>query len=113
MIPCKISQVILKFDYVDFRKGLNGLLGECYSHNLDPYSGQCVVFIKRDKTQLRALTGDEFGLFLITRRFEKGRLTIPWINVPDEKKRQISHAELSMLFEGAHFVVKKRATKWK
>jgi hypothetical protein len=48
MLPVKIRRVILAHHRVDFRKGPDGLLGEAYLLGADPYSGDCVVFVKRD-----------------------------------------------------------------
>ena len=74
MIPVKIRRVYLAQHRVDFRMQHNGLLGEAYRLGANPYDGDCVLFIKTDHTQLRALTGDGVGLYLVSRRFEGGRL---------------------------------------
>ena len=86
----------------------------------DPYNGDCVVFIKRDRTQLRALMGDERGLILIARRFEGGRLDVGWAleaapasDCCQQKSETISFAQLTMLLEGATCVVQKRVPRWK
>ncbi|MBK8010995.1 MAG: IS66 family insertion sequence element accessory protein TnpB [Deltaproteobacteria bacterium] len=71
MLPVTIRRVLLAEHRVDFRKGFNGLLGEAYALGAQPYEGDCVVFTKKDRTQLRALIGDGYGL--ISRRFEGGR----------------------------------------
>jgi len=113
MLPVKIRRVILAHHRVDFRKGPDGLLGEAYLLGADPYSGDCVVFVKRDHTQLRALMGDEIGLYLVTRRFEGGRLSV--LQTFEERPRgaPISTGELSLLLEGARFTVHKRARSWR
>ena len=76
MLPVKISQVFLAQHKIDFRKGVDDLLGEAYGLGADPYNGDCIVFVKRDHTQLRALVGDSMGVYLVTRRFEGGRLQV-------------------------------------
>jgi hypothetical protein len=78
----------------------------------NPYEGDCVVFIKRDRTQLRALMGDERGLVLVARRFEGGRLEVGWIFEAVPVSQTISAAELTMLLEGATCYVKKRVPVW-
>jgi transposase len=112
MLPVKVRRVILAHHRVDFRKGPDGLLGEAYRLGADPYSGDCVVFVKRDHTQLRALIGDRIGLYLVTRRFEGGRLRV--LQTFEERPRgaAISTGELSLLLEGARFTVHKRARAW-
>ena len=113
MLPVKIRRVILAQHRVDFRKGPDGLLGEAYLLGADPYSGDCVVFVKRDHTQLRALTGDEIGLYLVTRRFEGGRLSVLQTFEERPSGAPISTGELSLLLEGARFTVHRRARSWR
>ena len=92
----------------------NGLLGEAYSLGLDPYSGDLLIFIKKRFDQLWCLFGDRYGLFLLCRRFESGRLKIADFRFLAEKKaRSISHAELGMLLGGATFVLKNQVPRWK
>ncbi len=113
MLPLKIRRVILARHRVDFRKGPDGLLGEAYLLGADPYSGDCVVFVKRDHTQLRALMGDEIGLYLVTRRFEGGRVNVLRTFEEHPTGTTISRGELSLLLEGARFTVHKRARPWR
>ena len=113
MLPVTIRRVILAQHRVDFRKGPDGLLGEAYRLAADPYSGDCVVFLKRDYTQLRALMGDRVGLYLVTRRFEGGRLSVVSTFANRPSGVPISTAELSLLLEGARFTVHRRARPWR
>jgi hypothetical protein len=74
MLSVKIRRVFLARHRVDFRKRFDGLVGEAFSLGADPYGGDCVLFIKKDHTQLRTIVGDNVGLYLVCRRFEGGRL---------------------------------------
>lgn len=109
MLPVKLKRVFLARHRVDFRKGIDGLLGEAYLLGADPYNGDCVLFVKRDHTQLRALVGDGIGLYLVTRRFEGGRLRVFRSFTERPSGTSISTGELSLLLEGARFTVLKRA----
>lgn len=109
MLPVTIRRVFLAQHRVDFRKQLNGLLGEAYRLGADPYDGDCVVFVKKDRTQLRALVGDGVGLYLVSRRFEGGRLQALLCFAASPCANKISPAELSLLLEGASFTVHRRA----
>jgi hypothetical protein len=109
MLPVKIRRVFVAQHRVDFRKGLNGLLGEAYLLGADPYSGDCVLFTKMDHTQLRALVGDGVGLYLVSRRFDGGRLRSLLSFSQEPRTVSISTAELSLLLEGATYTVHKRA----
>lgn len=108
MLPVTIRRVFLAEYRVDFRKQLNGLLGEAYGLGAAPYDGDCVVFIKKDRTQLRALVGDNLGLYLVHRRFEGGRLATVLSFAQAASARTVSTAELSLLLEGASFTVHRR-----
>jgi hypothetical protein len=113
MLPVTIRRVFLAQHRVDFRKGLDGLLGEAYLLGADPYQGDCVLFVKRDHTQLRALLGDEIGLYLVTRRFEGGRVRVLETFAERPTGAAISTGELSLLLEGARFTVHRRARAWR
>ena len=113
MLPVTIRRVILAQHKVDFRKGPDGLLGEAYRMGADPYQGDCVLFLKRDHTQLRALIGDGIGLYLVTRRFEGGRLRLLQSFTQRPLGAPISTGELALLLEGARFTVHRRARAWK
>jgi hypothetical protein len=109
MLPVTIRRVFLAHHRVDFRKQLNGLLGEAYRLGAEPYGGDCVVFVKKDRTQLRALVGDGVGLYLVSRRFEGGCLKALLAFAEEPSANKISTAELSLLLEGASFTVHQRA----
>ena len=65
MLPVTLRRVLMAQHRVDFRKRFDGLLAEAYRMGADPYGGDCVVFIKKDHTQIRALVGDGYGLYLV------------------------------------------------
>ncbi len=111
MIPVTIRRVFMAQHRVDFRKQMNGLLGESYRLGADPYLGDCVLFVKKDHTQLRAIVGDSVGLYLVSRRFEEGRLRTLLRFAEEPSRTSISTAELSLLLEGATFTVHKRARR--
>jgi hypothetical protein len=113
MLPYQPRRLVIAQQRVDFRKQWDGLLGESYRMGFDPYNGDCVVFIKRDKTQLRALMGDARGLILIARRFEGGCLELDWVFQTSPCTQTISSAQLTMLLEGATCQVHKRVADWK
>ena len=113
MLSVKIRRVFLAGHRVDFRRRFDGLLTEALQLGANPYDGDCVLFVKRDHTQLRAIVGDCVGLYLVCRRFEGGRLRDVAAFVRDPHATEISTAELSLLLEGANFTVHQRATAWR
>jgi hypothetical protein len=109
MLPVKVQRVFLAQHRVDFRKGPDGLLGEAYRLGADPYRGDCVLFVKRDQTQVRALVGDSIGVYLVMRRFEGRRVRLLESFTERPAGAVITTGELSLLLEGARFTVHKRA----
>jgi hypothetical protein len=113
MLPVRLRRVLLAEHRIDFRKGLDGLLAEAYRLGAQPYDGDCVVFVKKDQTQLRALVGDSQGLYLVSRRFDGGRLRVLLAFAEHPRTRTVSTGELSLLLEGAICTVHKRAKTWR
>jgi hypothetical protein len=113
MLSVKVRRVFLARHRVDFRRRFDGLLAEAFQLGADPYDGDCVLFIKRDHPQLRAIVGDGVGLYLVCRRFEGGRLRNLAAFAPQPCATEISTAELSLLLEGASFTVHQRARAWR
>lgn len=113
MLPVTVRRVLLAEYRIDFRKRFDGLLAEAYRMGGDPYDGDCVVFVKKDRTQLRVLVGDSFGLYLVSRRFEGGRLRVLLEFAEQPSARTVSTGELSLLLEGSSFTVHKRAKPWR
>jgi hypothetical protein len=113
MLPVTMRRVLLVQHRVDFRKGFDGLLAEAYRVGANPYDGDCVVFIRKDHTQIRALVGDSYGLYLVSRRFEGGRLRSLLKFAEEPSTKAVSTGELSLLLEGSSFTVHTRATAWR
>lgn len=113
MLPVRVRRVLLAQHRVDFRKGLDGLLAEAYRLGAKPYDGDCVLFVKKDQTQLRALVGNVAGLYLVVRRFEGGRLRFLLEFAESPSSKSITTGELSLLLEGTTFSVHQRARPWR
>ena len=113
MWATRIREIFIAQHCVDFRKGADGLLAECYHMELDPYQGDCVVFLHRSRRMLKVIGGDEFGVWVLLRRFEGGamRELFPFLDNPCFVCA--SQAELAMLLEGATFEVTSKIKPWK
>jgi hypothetical protein len=112
MLPCVPRRVVIAQHRVDYRKQWNGLLAECYHMGFNPYEGDCVVFIKRDRTQLRALAGDRLGLVMISRRFEGGSLKLAWVFGAERRTHPITLPELTLLLDGAVCTIDRQVPPW-
>ena len=113
MLPVTVRRVLLAEHRVDFRKSFDGLLGEAFRVGAQPYDGDCIIFVKKDRTQIRALIGDRYGLYLVLRRFEGGRLRALLAFAEQPGAKTISTGELSLLLEGSRFTVHARAKAWR
>jgi transposase len=68
-------KILLAYQPVDFRKGIDGLIGLCRDHlDVEIYDGTLFVFRNRRGTALKILTFDGVGWWLVIRRFSQGRL---------------------------------------
>ena len=106
-IPSCLKQIVIFSGKVDFRKRFDGLLSLCYQHAYDPYKGDCVIFISQDKRQIRAIFGDQFGLFLVCRRFDGGSIKTLF------DKNEITQGELTFLFQGTRIRIHGQVSPWK
>src|SRR5207302_3359057 len=69
------QRILLAVQPVDFRKGIDGLIGFCRQRlNENPLLGTLFVFTNRRRTALKLLIYDGQGFFLILKRFSQGRL---------------------------------------
>lgn len=60
---------------VDFRKGIDGLVGLCRSQlGVDPFGGTVFAFINRKRTAVKLLVYDGTGFWLMHKRFSVGKL---------------------------------------
>lgn len=90
-------RILLVLDPVDFRKGIDGLVGVCRTQlDADPFSGALFVFRNRSGTALKLLVYDGQGYWLAQKRWSKGRLHW-WPDATDEKLSPMAAAELQVL----------------
>lgn len=86
MIPVSTQQCIyLQIEPIDFRKGLDSLIGVCRSQlKQNPFSGAIFAFKNRRSTAVKLLTYDGSGFWLMHKRFSKGKLAY-WPKSTTEK----------------------------
>lgn len=113
MIGHLVREVYVAQHIIDFRRGVSGLLAEAYAMELDPYRGECLIFIHKSWRQVRFICGDAYGLFVGTRYFEGGALQRMFDFSTSNGFFSMTSAELAMILEGAHFIVKSRAKKFR
>jgi transposase len=93
------TKIFLGIDFVDMRKGFEGLFGLVRDHlGQDPLSGHVFLFTNRTRTRLRALVWDGTGLWVCAKRLERGRFY--WPKATDARSVSMRPEELAMLING-------------
>ena len=94
------TRVFVASGATDMRKGFDGLFGLVRDAlGEDPLSGHLFLFANRDRTRVKILVFDGSGLWVCSKRLEKGRFA--WPKAPDGQKRVTMRAEeLTMLLSG-------------
>jgi transposase len=67
-------QLHLWIEPIDFRKGIDALVGFCRQSIASPYSGMIFAFRNKSGIAVKLLVYDGTGFWLCTKRFSKGRL---------------------------------------
>ena len=85
---------------IDMRKGFNGLFGLVRdSLAEDPLSGHLFLFTNRQQTRLKVLLFDGSGLWVCSKRLEKGRFAWP-VTQPGQSRVTLRPGELALLLNG-------------
>jgi transposase len=88
----------------DLRKGYNGLYGLVTGEmQRDPLSGDCFLFVNRNRNRCKVLVWDGTGLCIYMKRLERGRFAALWGGEDDEPVR-LTQSELSLFLEGCTIV---------
>lgn len=74
----------LRIEPVDFRKGIDGLVGLCRQNITSPYDGTVFAFRNKRGTAVKLLVYDGTGFWLCIKRFSKGKLRY-WPTNIDER----------------------------
>ena len=95
----------------DMRKGFDGLFGLVRDAlGEDPLSGHLFLFANRDRTRVKVLVFDGSGLWVCSKRLEKGRFA--WPAATEGQARIAMRAEeLTMLLSGID-LRQTKARKW-
>ena len=77
-------RLFLQVASIDFRKGIDALIGFCRSKlQQDPFSGAIFAFRNQAGTAVKLLTYDGTGFWLMHKRFSQGKLRF-WPKHVDE-----------------------------
>lgn len=90
-------RILIAVDPVDFRNGIDGLVGLCKrAMREDPFSGYVFVFINRKRTAIKILMYDGQGFWLCQKRLSKGRF-LWWPGRKDSPVRHLAAYDLQLL----------------
>ena len=95
------QRILLAVNAVDFRKGIDGLIGLCRQQlGENPLLGTLYVFTNRRRTALKLLIYDGQGFYLILKRFSRGRLR--WWPDGTQPCHELAARELTILLWNGH-----------
>jgi transposase len=89
-------RILLAVEPVDFRKGIDGLVGLCrQALGTDPFSGALIVFRSRSRRALKLLVYDGQGFWLCQKRLSKGRFA--WRPQASDRTARVDPHQLHLL----------------
>jgi hypothetical protein len=106
------SRVWLARHRVDFRKQHAGLLAEAYKMSLDPYLGDVVIFIGRNRRRIKVLYADQTGLWISAKLFTLEAMKTKFKFLSEPFCDTISQGELLLLLEGSRYTIEKRVAQY-
>src|SRR5438093_10055996 len=89
-------KILLAYEPVDFRKGIDGLVAVCRQLEQDPFCGTLFLFRNRSATAIKLLVYDGQGFWLCLKRFSRGRLRW-WPKPTGESLTLLAATELQIL----------------
>ena len=94
-------RIFLARSVTDMRRGIDTLtsvvLGEL---GQDPRSGDCFVFVGRDRRRLKVLIWNEGGYWLCAKRLDAGTFAVPRCDDPTATSVTLSPARMHLLLAG-------------
>lgn len=95
----------------DLRKGFDGLFGMVAGElGRDPLSGDCYLFVNRNRRRAKVLLYDGTGLCIYAKRLEQGAFACLWKSeriVDDASSLELTMSELALFIEGCEIVARK------
>lgn len=91
---------------VDMRRSFDGLYALVKQGlGRNPLSGDCFLFVSRDRKRAKVLFWDGTGLCIYAKRLEIGRFVAPWV-LAKADRLQLTMSELQILLEGSQVIGK-------
>ena len=100
-----IKRVCLVRHRVSFRNGHEGLLEIAYKLGLNPYDGDLLVFVGKDKKRIKLLFADDKGLSVWYKWLYKASLKKVFKFEADPAITSISQSEVALLMAGTNYTI--------
>ena len=101
------TRVFAAANPIDMRKGFDGLFGLVRdSLAEDPLSGHLFLFTNRQQTRLKVLVFDGSGLWVCSKRLEKGHFAWP-VTQPGQSRLTLRPGEIALLLNGIDLTLAK------
>jgi transposase len=105
------TRIYLALGATDMRKGFDGLYGLVRDKLLcDPLSGHVFLFSNAQKNRLKILFSDSSGLWVCSKRLEKGRFH--WPEVTNAQAKIVLSQEEFALLVGGIDLARTRRRRW-
>jgi transposase len=93
-------RLLVAVEPVDFRKGIDGLIGVCRQVlESDPFSGTVFVFCNRRRTAIKLISYDGQGFWLCQKRLSRGRFRW-WPESDNTTIRLLAHELQTLIWNG-------------
>jgi transposase len=106
-------RILLAVEPVDFRKGIDGLVGLCRQKlESDPLSGALFVFSSRSRKSIKVLCYDGQGYFLCQKRLSQGKFGW-WPTATGQKTHRLEAHQMQLLLWNGNPYDTMTAPLWK
>lgn len=80
--------------------------------NLDPFSGDVVIFIGKNRRRIKVLYADSTGLWVSAKKFTMEAMKTKLSFLLEPSCQSITPAELAMLMEGSSYTIGKKVKNY-
>lgn len=108
----RVRRIFVVEHWVDFRKGHCGLFAEALRLGRDPYAGDLLIFVGKNRRALKVLYADPSGLWVSHKQFCTDVIKTKLRFLSDPTATEITQGELAMIVEGAAYTVQRRTTPY-
>jgi hypothetical protein len=108
LIESRKQRIWLAQHRVDFRKAQNGLLAEAYKLRLDPFAGDVIIFVGKNRRRLKVLHADPTGLWVSSKVFTLEAMKTKFKFLSEPSCASITQAELALMIEGSRYTIEKK-----